>query len=126
MKFELTGQLPKGVYAKDAILYIINQIGVNGATNCVMEFTGNIVEEMSIESRMTLCNMAIEAGGTSGICYPDMTTVDYLWPFIQDEFDSKEQALEEYSQWRSDADAKYEAVYTYDLSDLEPMVTFGF
>ncbi len=126
MKFELTGQLPKGVYAKDAILYIINQIGVNGATNCVMEFAGNIVEEMSMESRMTLCNMAIEAGGTSGICYPDMTTVDYLWPFIQDEFDSKEQALEEYSQWTSDADAKYEAVYTYDLSDLEPMVTFGF
>jgi 3-isopropylmalate/(R)-2-methylmalate dehydratase large subunit len=126
MKFELTGQLPKGVYAKDAILYIINQIGVNGATNCVMEFAGNIVEEMSMESRMTLCNMAIEAGGTSGICYPDMTTVDYLWPFIQDEFDSKEQALEEYSQWISDADAKYEAVYTYDLSDLEPMVTFGF
>jgi 3-isopropylmalate/(R)-2-methylmalate dehydratase large subunit len=126
MKFELTGQLPKGVYAKDAILYIINQIGVNGATNCVMEFAGNIVEEMSMESRMTLCNMAIEAGGTSGICYPDITTVDYLWPFIQDEFDSKEQALEEYSQWTSDADAKYEAVYTYDLSDLEPMVTFGF
>lgn len=126
MKFELTGQLPKGVYAKDAILYIINQIGVNGATNCVMEFAGNIVEEMSMESRMTLCNMAIEAGGTSGICYPDMTTVDYLWPFIQDEFDSKEQAVEEYSQWTSDADAKYEAVYTYDLSDLEPMVTFGF
>jgi 3-isopropylmalate/(R)-2-methylmalate dehydratase large subunit len=126
MKFELTGQLPKGVYAKDAILYIINQIGVNGATNCVMEFAGNIVEEMSMESRMTLCNMAIEAGGTSGICYPDMTTVDYLWPFIQDEFESKEEALKEYSKWTSDADASYEAVYTYDLSDLEPMVTFGF
>ena len=126
MKFELTGKLPEGVYAKDAILYIINQIGVNGATNCVMEFTGNIVAEMSMESRMTLCNMAIEAGGTSGICYPDMTTVDYLWPFIQDEFDNKQQALEEYSQWKSDEDALYEAVYSYDLSELEPMVTYGY
>lgn len=126
MKFELTGKLQQGVYAKDVILYIIGQIGVNGATNCVMEFTGNIVDEMSMEERMTLCNMAIEAGGTSGVCYPDMTTVDYLWPFIQDEFVSKEAALEQYSQWKSDADATYEAVYSYDLSKLVPMVTFGY
>lgn len=126
MKFELTGTLPEGVYAKDAILYIIGQIGVNGATNCVMEFTGNIVDEMSMESRMTLCNMAIEAGGTSGVCYPDLTTVDYLWPFIQEEFASKEAALEAYSKWKSDADAEYEAVYKYDLSKLEPMATFGY
>ncbi|WZL80504.1 3-isopropylmalate dehydratase large subunit [Vallitaleaceae bacterium 9-2] len=126
MKFELTGKLPKGVYAKDAILYIISQIGVNGATNCVMEFTGNIVDEMSMESRMTLCNMAIEAGGTSGICHPDMTTVNYLWPFIEQDYTSKEEALEDFSQWVSDEDAQYEAVYTYDLSKLTPMVTFGY
>ncbi len=126
MKFELTGKLPKGVYAKDAILYIISQIGVNGATNCVMEFTGNIVDEMSMESRMTLCNMAIEAGGTSGICHPDMTTVNYLWPFIEQDYASKEEALEDFSQWVSDEDAQYEAVYTYDLSKLTPMVTFGY
>lgn len=126
MKFELTGTLQPGVYAKDVILYIIGQIGVNGATNCVMEFTGNIVDAMTMEERMTLCNMAIEAGGTSGVCYPDMTTVDYLWPFIQQEFVSKEAALEQYSQWKSDADATYEAVYTYDLSKLVPMVTFGY
>lgn len=126
MKFELTGKLQEGVYAKDVILYIIGQIGVNGATNCVMEFTGSVVDGMTMEERMTLCNMAIEAGGTSGVCYPDMTTVDYLWPFIQDEFTSKEVALATYSQWISDADAPYEAVNTYDLSSLEPMVTFGY
>jgi len=126
MKFELIGDLQSGVYAKDVILYIIGQIGVNGATNCVMEFTGSIVDAMSMEERMTLCNMAIEAGGTSGVCYPDMTTVDYLWPFIQDEFSTKEEALTSYSQWKSDEDAVYEAVYTYDLSKLEPMVTFGY
>ncbi len=126
IKFELVGTLPEGVYAKDAILYIIREIGVNGATNCVMEFTGNIVDDMSMEARMTLCNMAIEAGGTSGICYPDQTTVDYLWPFIQEEYPSKEVALEAFTKWVSDEDAEYEAVYHYDLSTLTPMVTYGY
>lgn len=126
IKFILNGKLPEGVYAKDAILFIIGQIGVNGATNCVMEFTGSVVDEMSMESRMTLCNMAIEAGGTSGVCYPDAVTVDYLWPFIKNEFASKEAAVAEYSKWKSDADAEYEAVYEYDMSKLTPMVTFGY
>lgn len=126
IKFVLNGKLQEGVYAKDVILFIIGQIGVNGATNCVMEFTGDIVDHMTMESRMTLCNMAIEAGGTSGICYPDQTTVDYLWPFIQNEYDSKEAAILAFSQWRSDEDATYEKVITYDLSQLEPMVTFGY
>ena len=85
--------LPKGVFAKDVILYVIGQLGVNGATDRVIEFHGPIVEAMSMESRMTLCNMAIEAGGTCGICQPDMVTVEYLWPFIQEEFASKEAAL---------------------------------
>ena len=74
---------------------------------------------------MTLCNMAIEAGGTCGVCYPDMTTVDYLWKYIKDEFKTKEDALKEYSKWISDEDAVYEKVYEFDVSDLEPMVTFG-
>ena len=126
IKFELTGKLQPGVYAKDVILFVIGQIGVNGATNCVMEFSGNIIDEMSMESRMTLCNMAIEAGGTSGICYPDMVTVDYLWPHISGEYESKEAALKEFAQWKSDEDAVYEKVYKFDLSTLEPMVTFGY
>lgn len=75
---------------------------------------------------MTLCNMAIEAGGTSGICFPDIETVEYLWPFIKDEFASKEDALKEYSKWTSDADAEYEKVYTYDLSSLEPVCTINY
>lgn len=126
IKFVLDGKLPEGVYAKDVILFIIGQIGVNGATNCVMEFSGSVVEAMSMEARMTICNMAVEAGATSGICMPDKTTVEYLWPFIQDEFDSKEAALAEYSKWCSDSDAEYEKVYTFDLSNLEPLVTFGY
>lgn len=126
IRFVLNGKLPEGVFAKDVILYIIGKIGVNGATNCVMEFTGPIVESMSMEARMTICNMAVEAGATSGICMPDMTTVEYLWPFIKNDFSSKEEALAEYSKWTSDSDAEYEKVYTYDLSDLEPLSTFGY
>ncbi|MBN1469696.1 MAG: 3-isopropylmalate dehydratase large subunit [Fusobacteriaceae bacterium] len=126
LKFVLNGTLKKGVYAKDVILYIIGKIGVSGATNMVMEFTGPIVDNMSMESRMTLCNMAIEAGGTCGICYPDMTTIEYLWQFIKDDYNSKEEALEEYKKLVSDQDAKYEKIIEYNLSDLEPLVTYGF
>ncbi|MGN0728769.1 3-isopropylmalate dehydratase large subunit [Treponema sp.] len=123
IKFILNGKLKEGVYAKDVILFLIGQIGVNGATNCVAEFTGPVIDSMTMEERMTVCNMAVEAGATSGICFPDMTTVEYLWPFIKDEFSSKEAALSDYSKWIDDADAEYEKVYTFDLSDLEPVCT---
>lgn len=126
IKFVLNGKLRQGVFAKDVILYLISKIGVNGATNCVVEFTGPVVDNFGMEERMTLCNMAVEAGATSGICFPDMTTVEYLWPFIEKEFSSKEAALAEYSKWKSDADAQYEKTITLDLSDLEPLATVGY
>lgn len=126
IKFVLTGSLKPGVYAKDVILHVIRQIGVNGATDMVMEFTGPLVDAMSMESRMTLCNMAIEAGGTSGVCYPDRVTAEYLWPFIKDQYASIEDAVKDFSSWISDADAVYEKVYEYDLSNLEPLSTFGY
>lgn len=126
IRINLNGTLPKGVYAKDVILFVIGQLGVNGATDRVIEFRGPVVDAMTMESRMTLCNMAIEAGGTSGICMPDMVTVDYLWPFIQNEHPSKEAALAEFSAWRSDDDASYERVLDFDVSTLEPIVTFGY
>jgi len=126
IKFVLKGKLKEGVYAKDVILFVIKQISVNGATDMVMEFSGPVVDAMSMESRMTLCNMAIEAGGTSGVCAPDMVTVDYLWPFIKEEFLTKDAALAAYKKWTSDPDASYEKVLEYDLSALEPMCTFDF
>jgi len=126
IKFVLNGKLQEGVYAKDVILFLISQIGVNGATNCVTEFTGPVVDAMSMEERMTICNMAVEAGATSGICFPDMTTVDYLWPFIKDEYSSKEEALKDYSKWVDDSDAEYEKVLTYDLSSLVPVCTIEY
>ena len=126
IKFVLNGKLKDGVYAKDIILFIIKTIGVNGATNCVIEFTGPVVDSFDMESRMTLCNMAVEAGATSGICYPDKTTVEYLWDFIKDEYKTKEDAISDYSKWISDKDAEYEKIYELDLSNLEPLVTFGY
>jgi 3-isopropylmalate/(R)-2-methylmalate dehydratase large subunit len=126
IRVNLTGKLPGGVYAKDVILFVIGQLGVNGATDRVIEFRGPVVDSMSMEARMTLCNMAIEAGGTCGICLPDMTTVDYLWPFIQEEYSSREAALADFRKWHSDADAKYEKTLDFDVSELEPQVTYGF
>ena len=126
MKINLTGKLKEGVYAKDVILHIISVIGVNGATNMIMEFTGEAVDAMTMESRMTLCNMAIEAGGTSGVCYPDMTTVDYLWEFIKSEYKTKDDALADFMKWNSDSDAEYEKVLDINVGSLEPMVTYGF
>ncbi len=126
IKIEITGNLQKNVYAKDVILSIIGKIGVNGATNKVMEFTGPVVDTMTMEERMTLCNMAIEAGGTSGVCYPDSTTVDYLWEFIKDDYSSKEEALKDFSKWHSDSDAVYSSVLVHDISNLQPMMTVGY
>jgi len=126
IRINVTGVLPKGVYAKDVILHIIGRLTVNGATDRVMEFRGPVIDAMSMESRMTLCNMAIEAGGTSGICMPDMTTVEYLWPFINSEYASKEAALADFSKWRSDDDAIYDSTLDIDVNNLEPTVTFGY
>lgn len=126
IRVNLNGSLPAGVFAKDVILYVIGQLGVNGATDRVIEFRGPVVEAMTMESRMTLCNMAIEAGGTSGICMPDMVTVEFLWPFISDQYPSKEAALADFHRWCSDDDACYEQVFDFDLSALEPIVTFGY
>jgi len=126
IRFNLNGTLPKGVYAKDVILHVIGMIGVNGATDRVMEFHGPVVDAMTMESRMTLTNMAIEAGGTSGICMPDQVTVEYLWPFISDQYPSRDAALADFRKWCSDEDASYEKVYDIDVSNLEPLVTYGY
>jgi 3-isopropylmalate/(R)-2-methylmalate dehydratase large subunit len=127
IKVTVIGKLQKGVYAKDVILEIIRQLTVNGATDHVIEFHGNVVAEMDMEERMTLCNMAIEAGGTSGVCMPDEVTVDYLWPFIKSEYgNSKKKALADFLKWHSDSDAVYKKEIKLDASRLEPVATFGY
>jgi 3-isopropylmalate/(R)-2-methylmalate dehydratase large subunit len=126
IRINLLGTLAKGVYAKDVILYVIGQLGVNGATDRVIEFRGPVVDSMTMDSRMTLCNMAIEAGGTSGLCMPDAVTVDYLWPFISNDYPSRDAALADFRQWWSDEDAIYDRILDIDVSPLEPMVTYGY
>ncbi|GAB4347458.1 MAG: 3-isopropylmalate dehydratase large subunit [Desulfobulbaceae bacterium] len=126
MLVEITGALPPGVYAKDVILRLIKELTVNGATDHILEFRGPVVDAMDMSSRMTLCNMAVEAGATSGICLPDAVTAAYLWPFIKDGYDSPEAAVEDFRRWHSDPDARYERVITLDVTSLEPQVTFGY
>ncbi|MDR0998855.1 MAG: 3-isopropylmalate dehydratase large subunit, partial [Treponema sp.] len=145
-RINLKGRLREGVYAKDLILAIIARIGVAGATGLVMELGGPVMDGLSMEGRMTVCNMAVEAGATSGVCMPDRTTVDYLWPFIRQEdggesatradsgtttagertYASKEEALEDFSRWRSDEDAVYAKTLDMDCDDLEPLSTVGY
>ncbi len=126
IKLNLTGTLKPGVFAKDVILYVISKLGVNGATDKVIEFIGSIIDGFDMEERMTVCNMAVEAGATTGICLPDEKTVDYLWPFIKNDFSSKEEALSEYRKFCDDSDAVYAQEITYDLSLLEPLCTINY
>jgi 3-isopropylmalate/(R)-2-methylmalate dehydratase large subunit len=126
IRIRLEGQLSPMVFAKDVILYVIGQIGVHGATDRVIEFVGPVIDAMTMDSRMTVSNMAIEAGGTSGICLPDQVTAAYLWPFIQDDYSSMDSAVEDFRKWHSDADAVYEKEHVFDVSDLEPQVTFDY
>jgi len=124
----LGDKLPPGVFPKDLILAVIAKTGVAGATGKVMEFRGPAISAMSMEGRMTICNMAVEAGATSGVCMPDRVTVDYLWPFLAEEkeYGSREEALADYSNWCSDDDAVYSGTIEIDCSKLEPLATVNY
>lgn len=126
IKVTVNGKLRKQVYAKDVILHIIKALTVNGATDKVIEFHGPVIDAMSMDARMTVCNMAIEAGGTSGVCMPDMTTVEYLWPFIKKTYRSKAAAIKAFTQWKSDDDAIYDKEIVVNVSKLKPQVTTGY
>jgi len=111
IKFNINGELPQGVFAKDIILRIIGDIGADGATYKAMEFGGETVKALTIAGRMTLCNMAVEAGAKVGVIEPDEKT------FAFSGVDSHE-----YSDFSSDADACYEQVFEYDASTFKPVV----
>ncbi len=120
------GVLPKGVTAKDVILALIAQIGTGGGTGFAFEYAGEAVRAMSMEERMTLCNMSIEAGARLGMVAPDETTFKYL---AGRQFAPKgkawEEALVEWRRLPSDPGAKYDRYLSLDISGLEPMVTYG-
>jgi 3-isopropylmalate/(R)-2-methylmalate dehydratase large subunit len=114
IKFVINGKLAKGVYSKDIILHIISDIGVDGALYKAMEFTGSTINDLSVEARMTITNMAIEAGGKSGVMEVDKKVVDYV----------RKRTKKKFEIVKSDEDAKYSEVREYDISKLEPVVAF--
>ncbi len=126
LRVVIEGDLQHGVAAKDVILAIIKKITVNGGTDKIIEFVGNTVDSFNMAERMTLCNMAVEAGATSGICMPDRVTAEYLWPFIKEEYDSIDDAVQDFSKWHSDTDAAYEETLEIDVSKLVPQVTIKY
>jgi 3-isopropylmalate/(R)-2-methylmalate dehydratase large subunit len=122
----VNGKLPRGVAAKDVVLAVIGEIGVNGGTGHVIEFRGSTIEAMSMDERMTICNMSIEAGARAGMIAPDATTFEYLKgrPYAPQGADW-DAAVADWSTLRSDQGAVFDKSVTIDASTLEPMITFG-
>ena len=126
MKIEINGVLRKNITSKDIILKIISQIGTSAGTGHVIEFMGNTIKKMSIEERMTICNMSIEAGAKAGMISPDLTTFKYL---KDKRFSPKgekwQKALDEWVSLHSDKNASFDTNFTFDVENLKPMVTWG-
>ena len=125
-KIEVNGALRPGVYAKDVILHIIRTLGVTGGVGYAYEFAGTTFKQMSMEERMTVCNMAIEGGARCGYVNPDETTFAYLQGR---DFAPKGEAWDQAVEWwrsiRSDADAQYDDVVVFDAAEISPTVTWG-
>ena len=126
MRITVDGELKKGVEAKDVILYIISKISTSGGTGHFIEFAGSAIRSLSMEGRMTVCNMSIECGARGGMIAPDRTTFDYLRGRERvpsgEAFDA---AVEKWKELYSDDDAVFDAEYTFDAADIEPMITYG-
>ena len=126
MRINVEGELRPGVCSKDIILYIISKLGTGGGTGHFVEFAGSAIRSLSMEARMTICNMSIEMGARGGMIAPDQTTFDYLQGR---EFAPKgkewEKAVERWSKLYSDDDAVFDKEITFDAADIEPMITYG-
>lgn len=125
-KVQVDGELKPGVTAKDIILALIAKVGVGGGTGCVFEFCGSTIESLSMEERMTVCNMSIEAGARAGLIAPDDTTYEYLKGRTYAPTGANwDAAVERWNQLRTDDGAVYDREVTIDAATLEPMITFG-
>jgi len=126
MKVEISGALPQGVTAKDLALGIIGQIGTDGATGYAIEYAGDAVRALTMEGRMTLCNMSIEAGARAGMIAPDETTFAYLkGRRFAPAGERWEEALDQWRTFASDDEAAFDATVHIDATKLEPFVTWG-
>jgi len=126
MRITLDGELHKGVTSKDIIMYIISEISASGATGYFVEYCGSSIRNLSMEGRMTICNMSIEMGARGGLIAPDETTFEYLrkLPSIHGISDIN-YAVEEWKKLRSDSDSLYDKDLKFDASLIKPMITYG-
>lgn len=126
MRINVEGSLSKGVTSKDIVLYIISKISASGGTGYFIEFAGSAIRALSMEGRMTICNMSIECGARGGLIAPDETTFEYL---KGREFAPKgtdyDLAVEEWKKLKTDDDAVFDKEITFDAADIEPMITYG-
>ena len=126
MRININGQLQKGVAPKDVALFIISQLSTSGATGYFVEYAGDVFENMTMEGRMTVCNLSIEMGARGGMIAPDEKTFEYIkgreFTPIGDAWDT---AMEYWSTLKTDADAEFDKEFTYDGSSIEPMITYG-
>ena len=126
MRINIDGELNKGVVSKDIILYIISKISASGATGYFVEYAGSAIRSLSMEARMTICNMSIEMGARGGMIAPDETTFEYMkgrqFAPSGEAWDKK---LKEWKELYSDADAVFDKEINIDAADIEPMITYG-
>jgi 3-isopropylmalate/(R)-2-methylmalate dehydratase large subunit len=126
MRININGKLGKGVTPKDVALFIISQLSTSGATGYFVEYAGEVFQNMTMEGRMTVCNLSIEMGARGGMIAPDETTIEYV---KGREFSPKgeawDKALAYYKSLKSDSDAIFDIEYTYDGASIEPMITYG-
>ena len=126
MRITLNGNLQKGVTSKDIIMYIIAEISASGATGYFVEYCGSAINVLSMEARMTICNMSIEMGARGGLIAPDETTFDYLrkLPSIPG-MDNLSQAIENWEELKSDPDSIFDRELEFKTDSIKPMITFG-
>ncbi len=126
MKIEINGALAKGVVSKDIILYIISKISASGATGFFVEYAGDTIRNLSMEARMTICNMSIEMGARGGLIAPDETTFNYMrGRKFAPQGEAFEQKVAEWKKLATDEGAVYDVVLQYDAADIAPMITYG-
>jgi 3-isopropylmalate/(R)-2-methylmalate dehydratase large subunit len=126
MRITVDGKLNKGVVSKDIVLYILSKITASGATGYAVEFAGSAIRSLSMEARMTICNMSIEMGARCGMIAPDQTTFEYIKGRKFAPQDAEwEKKLAEWKELYSDADAKFDAELNLKAEDIEPMITYG-
>ncbi|HGK7311743.1 3-isopropylmalate dehydratase large subunit [Aeromonas hydrophila] len=126
MRISVNGKLAEGISAKDVVLAIIGRVGHAGGTGYVVEFAGEAIEGLTMEGRMTVCNMAIELGAKAGMIAPDQTTIDYIrGKEFAPKGETLEQAITYWQSLKSDADARFDAEVVLDAADIAPQVTWG-